>query len=100
MTTRLVIADKIRTASGLLGDALLIREGRVAAAGQAAAQGPRGDATSDLLYLNVYEIDDNPFQPRRDFSTSEIGSKASSVAILGVVPTQIGAAAPIVLQVS
>ena len=36
MTTRLLIGDMVRTASGLLGDALLIRDGRVAAVGQAA----------------------------------------------------------------
>jgi ParB family chromosome partitioning protein len=29
--------------------------------------------------LNVYEIDDNPFQPRRDFSESEIASLAESL---------------------
>jgi ParB family chromosome partitioning protein len=31
------------------------------------------------LYLNVYEIDDNPFQPRRDFSEPEIASLAESL---------------------
>ncbi|MFV1968065.1 MAG: ParB/RepB/Spo0J family partition protein [Pirellulaceae bacterium] len=35
--------------------------------------------TSGLLHLNVYEIDDNPFQPRRDFSESEIGSLSESL---------------------
>lgn len=34
MTSRLVVADRIRTASGILGDALLIRDGRVAAIGR------------------------------------------------------------------
>lgn len=34
---------------------------------------------SEILYLNVYEIDDNPFQPRRDFSESEIASLAESL---------------------
>ena len=44
-----------------------------------------GDDTSDpgakgtLLRLNVYEIDDNPFQPRRDFGESEIASLAESL---------------------
>jgi ParB family chromosome partitioning protein len=33
----------------------------------------------DLLMLSVYEIDDNPFQPRRDFSESEIASLAESL---------------------
>ena len=32
-----------------------------------------------LLTLNVYEIDDNPFQPRRDFSEPEIASLAESL---------------------
>lgn len=35
--------------------------------------------TSDIVYLGVYDIDDNPFQPRRDFSESEIGSLAESL---------------------
>ena len=36
MTARLVIADRVRTASGILGDALLIRDGQIAATGWAA----------------------------------------------------------------
>jgi ParB family transcriptional regulator, chromosome partitioning protein len=32
-----------------------------------------------LLHLNVYEIEDNPFQPRRDFGESEIASLAESL---------------------
>jgi ParB family chromosome partitioning protein len=36
-------------------------------------------AKPDLLSLNVYEIDDNPFQPRRDFSEPEIASLAESL---------------------
>ena len=32
-----------------------------------------------LFQLNVYEIEDNPFQPRRDFSESEIASLAESL---------------------
>jgi ParB family chromosome partitioning protein len=38
-----------------------------------------GDSTTGVKHLNVYEIDDNPFQPRRDFSESEIGSLAESL---------------------
>lgn len=34
---------------------------------------------SDLVYLSVYDIEDNPFQPRRDFSEAEIGSLAESL---------------------
>ena len=33
----------------------------------------------DLLLLSVHEIDDNPFQPRREFSESEITSLAESL---------------------
>ena len=36
-------------------------------------------AKPDIIYLNVYEIDDNPFQPRRDFSEPEIASLAESL---------------------
>lgn len=35
--------------------------------------------TSDMVYLSVYDIDDNPFQPRRDFSAAEIGSLSESL---------------------
>ncbi len=45
-------------------------------AGDAAAARGREDA---LLRLNVYEIDDNPFQPRRDFGDAEIASLAESL---------------------
>lgn len=34
----------------------------------------RESTTSDTVQLSVYEIDDNPFQPRREFSESEIAS--------------------------
>lgn len=32
-----------------------------------------------MIDLNVYEIDDNPFQPRREFSETEIGSLSESL---------------------
>ncbi|MBC8872167.1 MAG: ParB/RepB/Spo0J family partition protein, partial [Planctomycetes bacterium] len=38
-----------------------------------------GAGSGGLLDLNVYEIDDNPFQPRRDFSEPEIVSLAESL---------------------
>ena len=41
-----------------------------------ASDAPRGE---ELLRLNVYEIDDNPYQPRRDFSEPEIASLAESL---------------------
>jgi len=34
---------------------------------------------SDIFLLNVYEIDDNPFQPRREFGQSEIASLSESL---------------------
>ena len=34
---------------------------------------------TDLVMLGVYEIDNNPFQPRRDFTESEIASLAESL---------------------
>ena len=37
------------------------------------------DASPSLLTLNVHEIEDNPFQPRRDFSEPEIVSLAESL---------------------
>jgi len=41
---------------------------------------PEGDGTtSGLVHLSVYEIDDNPFQPRRIFSEPEIVSLAESL---------------------
>jgi hypothetical protein len=36
MTTRLIVTDRVRTPTGLLGDAVLIRDGQVAAVGRAA----------------------------------------------------------------
>ena len=36
-------------------------------------------ADGQMLLLNVHEIDDNPFQPRRDFGESEIASLAESL---------------------
>ena len=35
--------------------------------------------TSDVVHLSVYEIEDNPFQPRREFSESEIVSLSESL---------------------
>lgn len=46
----------------------------------AASTGANSSPTSSALFdLNVYEIDDNPFQPRREFSESEIASLAESL---------------------
>lgn len=49
-------------------------------ADESSAEEPAANAPGDgLLMLNVYEIDDNPFQPRRDFSEPEIASLAESL---------------------
>lgn len=48
-----------------------------AQAASTVAVAPSGN--SGLLDLNVYEIDDNPFQPRREFSDVEIASLAESL---------------------
>jgi ParB family chromosome partitioning protein len=45
----------------------------------AAADGTAAQNADALLRLSVYEIDDNPFQPRRDFGDSEIASLAESL---------------------
>ncbi len=37
------------------------------------------DHGCEVVQLSVYEIDDNPFQPRREFSESEISSLAESL---------------------
>ena len=36
-------------------------------------------ADGELLHLNVYDIDDNPFQPRKDFDPAEIKTLADSL---------------------
>lgn len=41
--------------------------------------GGDSSTTSDVVNLSVYEIDDNPFQPRREFSEPEIASLAESL---------------------
>jgi ParB family chromosome partitioning protein len=53
--------------------------------GQAAggAVGP-GDG-GGLLRLNVYEIENNPFQPRRDFDEAAIGELAESIKTHGLL---------------
>lgn len=38
-----------------------------------------GDGSGELVHLDVFEIQDNPFQPRREFNDSEIDSLAESL---------------------
>ncbi len=40
---------------------------------------PGSDDGNGLLMLDVYEIDDNPFQPRREFSEPELASLSESL---------------------
>ena len=40
---------------------------------------PAEPVEGDIVHLNVYDIQDNPFQPRRVFSESEIASLAESL---------------------
>ena len=51
--------------------------------GVATAESPTAEAASasggDLLYLQVHEIEENPFQPRRDFGEAEIATLAESL---------------------
>ena len=42
-------------------------------------------AAGDLLRLNVYEIENNPFQPRRDFDEAAIGELAESIKTHGLL---------------
>jgi len=44
-----------------------------------AASEPMAPRDNDTILLRVDEIDENPFQPRREFSESEIGSLAESL---------------------
>lgn len=44
-----------------------------------AEEPPPQSENEELLYLSVYEIDENPFQPRRDFRDEEINSLAESI---------------------
>ena len=39
----------------------------------------KGQADSGIVELNVYDVDDNPFQPRREFNKTEIESLAESL---------------------
>jgi len=51
----------------------------LAEAAPAVSLTPESNSTSDVVHLSVYEVDDNPFQPRREFSESEITSLAESL---------------------
>lgn len=44
-----------------------------------APAGATATAAADTIRVNVYDIEENPFQPRREFSESEIASLAESL---------------------
>lgn len=44
-----------------------------------------GETVNGITHINVYEIDSNPFQPRRDFDEGEIESLAQSIRDHGIV---------------
>ncbi len=50
-----------------------------AAAADEGSSGGGDGPISDIFLLNVYDIDDNPFQPRREFGQSEIASLSESL---------------------
>ena len=54
----------------------------------------KSNAANDNIVLHVYEIDNNPFQPRRDFTETEIASLAESLKehdmLQPVVVRQVG----------
>ena len=47
--------------------------------------GVAGTDASGLLRLNVYQIENNPFQPRRDFDEAAIGELAESIKTHGLL---------------
>lgn len=49
-----------------------------------AAEAPAGDVGA-LVNLNVYELDSNPFQPRREFGDAEIEALAESIKQHGLL---------------
>ena len=51
--------------------------------GEAAAQPTQ--MINGITYVNVYEIDTNPFQPRREFDETEIESSAQSIRDHGLI---------------
>jgi len=56
-----------------------------AESGWPAADPAAGAASTGLVQLSVYELDSNPFQPRRDFDEAEINSLADSIREHGLL---------------
>ena len=72
MTKRKRLGKGLEALLSATGDGdLIVQDGEDATGGSS--------TTSDMVNLSVYEIDDNPFQPRREFSEPEIASLAESL---------------------
>ena len=54
--------------------------------GEASSPNQEQPSALDMIQLSVYEIDDNPFQPRREFSESEIASLSESLKSHDMLP--------------
>src|SRR5688572_12709252 len=52
---------------------------------QLALHQPDGQPSGEPLKLSVYEIDNNPYQPRRDFDEAEIAQLAESIETHGLL---------------
>ena len=59
--------------------AVAVAEPQTVNASVPASETEQKGTTSDVLHLGVYEIENNPFQPRREFSESEIASLSESL---------------------
>lgn len=69
--------NKKRLGRGL--EALLGVGDELVSSSPQSADGSHTHQGGDLVHLSVYEIEDNPFQPRREFNESEIASLAESL---------------------
>lgn len=66
-------------------EALLGRPPEGYADNQPAEAWPADATAGSLVYLNIQQIDSNPFQPRRDFNEDELASLAGSIAEHGLI---------------
>lgn len=46
---------------------------------------PAGEAPAGITYINVYEVDSSPYQPRREFDDAEIDALAQSIRDHGLI---------------
>jgi predicted amidohydrolase YtcJ len=89
---RLVVADRVRTASGVTGDAVLIEDGVVAAVGEAAAL--RDDRTEEIRHAGVIipGLIDAHFHPI-GYALDQTGLSLAGAADFDELAGRIGAAA-------